>query len=123
MLVYSNIFQPRNDWAVASFRCRRNYDKGEFYKSVASIIEEAIGENPFKMKNFRGRSNALSRQIFFDMMRKHTAMTLKDIGNYLGKGHDTVIHSIKQIENLIETDRKFRYTYNKIDIRVKQLNK
>jgi len=121
MIVYSNIFTPRNDWGVKSLQCKRDVLRGLFYIQVAQVIKEVMGQNPLELKGYRGRENALSRQVFCDMMRKYSGDTLMTIGSYLGKGHDTVIHSIKQVKNLTETDRKFRITYNRINMRVKEL--
>lgn len=120
-MIATNIFQPRNDWNVRAFNCRKNYSKGPFHISVSNIIKDVMGVNPLELKGFRGRGNATARQLYCDMMRKHSQATLMTIGSHIGKGHDTVLHSIKAVKNLYDTNKEFRITYHKIDMRVIEL--
>jgi len=122
-MVHSNIFYPRNNWAVINLNCRKAALTGMYHVRVAHIIKSVMGDNPLELKNYRGRGSALSRQIFCDMMRKYSGCTLMAIGNYIGKGHDTVLHSINAVQNLYDTDRKFRLTYNRINMKVSELKK
>lgn len=51
----------------------------------------------------------LYRQLAFYLAKKHTLNSLQRIGDYFGgKGHANVLHSIKTINNRLETEKKIR---------------
>lgn len=48
-----------------------------------------------------------ARQIICYLARKHTKLSSKMIGKIIGnRDHATVLHAVKRIKNLIETDKK-----------------
>lgn len=53
----------------------------------------------------RKRELVLVRQVIMYMLKSFTNMTLHDIGGVFTKDHATVLHGIRTINNLIETDR------------------
>ena len=73
----------------------------------------------------RKRSLVEPRQISMYLIRKHTLLSLQEIGMlYLtsklhqkdcyGKDHTTIIHAIKSVENLLEYDKRFSDKFHKI---------
>lgn len=56
-----------------------------------------------------------SRQVFSQLMRKHTDMTLKEIGKLVNRDHATVMHSCKVVDADIESNQKFRKRYDRIN--------
>lgn len=48
------------------------------------------------------------------IIRELTGMTLQDIGDLFGQKHDNVIHSIKTVDNDLETNRKYKSYYIEI---------
>ena len=120
--VAPNIFKPRNDWNVRSFKCKKRPLVDVFERLVAREIEKAMGVHPLSSTAYRKREYVESRQLFLTMMHNHTKRSLASIGSIVGKDHATVLHSVKTINNLCDTDKKFREMYEFIENRVKQLN-
>uniref|UniRef100_UPI002FD3E9D8 chromosomal replication initiator protein DnaA n=1 Tax=Wolbachia endosymbiont of Pentidionis agamae TaxID=3110435 RepID=UPI002FD3E9D8 len=59
------------------------------------------------------RSLARPRQIAMYLSKKLTQKSLPDIGrSFGGRDHTTVIHAVKQVENLIKSDTEFASTIN-----------
>ncbi len=48
------------------------------------------------------------------IIRELTGMTLQDIGDLFGQKHDNVIHSIKSVENDLETEPRYKAYYVEI---------
>lgn len=67
----------------------------------------------------RTREIAQARQIAMFLSKKHTKAPLTTIGAAIGgKNHATVLHSCKQISNLLDTDKAFRLQMEEIERRV-----
>jgi chromosomal replication initiator protein len=67
----------------------------------------------------RTREVAQARQIAMFLSKKHTKAPLTAIGAAIGgKNHATVLHSCKQVSNLMETDRSFKLQMEEIERRV-----
>lgn len=61
------------------------------------------------------------RQVTMTIMKKTSNLSLSAIGNYFfDKDHVTVLHSIKTVENLRETDKQFKaqtdYLYSRFGL-------
>lgn len=57
----------------------------------------------------------LARQVSMHLIRNRTTLSLKNTGSFFqGRGHDTVIHSINIIENLLDEKKSFRLEMLKI---------
>jgi chromosomal replication initiator protein len=48
------------------------------------------------------------RQTAMWMIRKGTSMSFYDVGKVFNRHHSTVLHAIKAVENMIQTDRMYR---------------
>ncbi len=82
-----------------------------------SVTPEAIVDHVSKYYNIskddiysvKRRADILNaRQVAMYLTREMTDISLSMIGDHFGgKNHSTVLHSIKQIENKVETDAKF----------------
>ncbi len=73
------------------------------------ILNEICSYYTIPMKliksHVRDRSIARPRQILMYLLKNYTSMTLEEIAAFLGgRDHSTIIHGIKNIENLITTD-------------------
>jgi len=73
----------------------------------------------------RKRSLVEPRQISMYLIRKHTLLSLQEIGllymtsrpnerHRYGKDHTTIIHSIRSVENLLEYDKRFSDKFKRI---------
>ncbi len=67
----------------------------------------------------RTREIAQARQIAMYLSKKHTKAPLTAIGSAIGgKNHATVLHSCKQVANLMDTDRGFRFQIEEIEKKI-----
>ena len=77
-------------------------------KFVADYYQLKLGE--LKSRN-NSKSIAMPRQIAMYLCKSLTNASLPEIGkSFGGKHHSTVIHSIRKIEALRQTRRKFQHT-------------
>ncbi|HPG72749.1 MAG TPA: chromosomal replication initiator protein DnaA [Bacteroidales bacterium] len=75
---------------------------------------EAIGSQT------RKREIVQARQIAMFFAKNMTKNSLAAIGSYIGgKDHATVLHACKTVNNLIETDKKFKMDVDEIEKRLK----
>ena len=79
-------------------------------EDIISTINTAL-EVDIRSKT-RKRKVVYSRFIFFHLMRNKN-FSLEKIGSFLGKDHATVIHGLKQFDNLIEYE-DFKEQYYKV---------
>ena len=74
-------------------------------------IDEALLDSPK-----RTRDVAQARQIAMYLCKRHTKSPLSAIGAAIGgKNHATVLHACKAVSNLMETDKVFLATIEKLD--------
>ena len=99
----------------------RKYTRKDKSQMFARTICDETGVNPFDRINYRGREYVVARQLFIYFMLKYTKKTLREVGKYFNKDHATVIHARTTINNLIETDRYFRETFEKLDEKIRRL--
>jgi chromosomal replication initiation ATPase DnaA len=57
----------------------------------------------------------LHRQITMSFLYKYSTQNKSEIAKYFNQGHANIIHGIKTIQNLCDTDRKILNIYNEID--------
>lgn len=68
----------------------------------------------------RKREIVQARQLAMYMSKKHTKSSLATIGLHCGnKDHATVLHAVKTITNLVDTDKHFKTTVDEIDKKIK----
>ncbi|RLD86051.1 MAG: chromosomal replication initiator protein DnaA [Bacteroidetes bacterium] len=68
----------------------------------------------------RKREIVQARQLAMFFSKKHTKNSLATIGIHCGnKDHATVLHAVKTINNLMETDKQFRVYVDDIDRKLK----
>lgn len=84
----------------------------EIQKKVAEFFNIKVGD---MHSNRRLRSLARPRQIAMYLAKKLTQKSLPDIGrSFGGRDHATVIHAVRQIEKLIQSDTKFADEINQL---------
>jgi chromosomal replication initiator protein len=68
----------------------------------------------------RKREIVQARQIAMFFAKDLTKASLKNIGSHFGnRDHSTVIHACQTVNDLIETDKKFRYDVDELSKRIK----
>jgi len=78
-----------------------------------------IWSNLNKEKNIsltsRKRQYVIYRHSFLTSLRKHSTMSLEEIGSILDKDHSSVLHACKQHEINYRFDRDYKTVYYQID--------
>lgn len=68
----------------------------------------------------RDQIYVLPRQVVMVMLKKHTKLSLKFIGQHFGKDHSTVIHALNSVSDRYDTEKKFKTMYELIEYKIKQ---
>ena len=77
---------------------------------------------PLEVINSKTRKREIvqARQLAMYFSKKHTKNSLSTIGLHCGnKDHATVLHAVKTVNNLIDTDKQFRVYVDEIDKKLK----
>lgn len=83
---------------------------------ITSVCEEMGTSQEDFFKSTRKRNVVQARQLSMYFAKKYTKASLVLIGEKCGKkDHATVIHALKTIDNLLETDKQFRAMTEKIE--------
>jgi chromosomal replication initiator protein len=86
-------------------------------KSVADYFDLSLEQLVDKT---RKKEVVLARQLGMFFAKEYTNLSLQTIGQYFGKrDHSTVIHAINCVNDLIETDRKFKKSYQDLQKKLK----
>jgi chromosomal replication initiator protein len=92
-------------------------------QSVMEIVTEAFGVRTSDLQSRkRTRSLARPRQVCMYLARKHTDLSLEEIGRHLGgRDHSTVVYAQDKIETEIKKDKSFRRTVEGLRARLNSL--
>lgn len=63
----------------------------------------------------RKRKFVEPRYMAWYLMRKHTDLTLKTMGNIFDRDHATVLHGLRAIQGWIDNDREMDFKYNALE--------
>jgi len=90
-------------------------------QTIITTVTEHYRVKPAELlSKRRQRSVALPRQVCMFLARKHTRMSLEEIGlNFGGRDHTTVMHAIKIIESRNEGDGDFSAVLRTLEDRLK----
>jgi chromosomal replication initiator protein len=88
---------------------------------IQKVVGEYFGIPVEKINaNKRDREVVQPRQICMFFAKKYTKLPLATIGALCGgRDHATVLHAVKTISNLYETDKKIKYDVDEIDKKMK----
>jgi chromosomal replication initiator protein len=91
--------------------------------SVEYIVNVVCNHLNVTIEDFNSKSKkreiVQARQLAMYFARKLTELSLDVIGNQCGRrNHATVVHAIKTIENLLDTDKQFRALANEIEKKI-----
>ena len=68
----------------------------------------------------RKREIVQARQLAMFFSKEHTKSSLATIGHYCGKkDHATVLHAVRTVRDLIDTDRQFKQYYKELDKKIR----
>ncbi len=91
------------------------------FDTISKTVCKITKQNPEDLQlKTRKREIVFSRQVCHSLAKLKTRYSLSTIGYYYGKlDHATVLHSMKTVKNLIETDREIRNQIGHLFIGVK----
>ena len=120
MMVNPNIFRSRNNWNVIAFNCEKykpNLNNTNHFYKLTCIINKVVEATNVSLETFvsktRYRPAVEARQLYFKRAKETTDASLADIGSMVQSGdHSTVIHGIKQVENVPSLIRKYNEIFN-----------
>ena len=97
-----------------------NFNAGNEYAKAAHLAIKSVFAHyqpEFIKLHTRKREIVELRQIFLWLLRNKTTMPLKKIGAMCGnRHHTTVMHSAKLVNDLADTNKKYREDLDKIKI-------
>lgn len=104
---------------ITELCCKQDIFIREFIDGELLILNiPQITIEAFQSKS-RKREIVKRRQLAMYFCRRKTSLSLEQIGLKLAsKDHATVLHAIKEIHNLVQTDFKFRESFNKLEARI-----
>ena len=92
------------------------------YTRRAKVIESVCQAFDISFKRLhttkRHKPLAISRNLIFFFLRKHTSMTWLEIGSVFKRDHTTAIHGYTAIKNYFETDEVFRKQVMEIENKI-----
>lgn len=110
----------RNEIENFDFKYLEVKDEAVSIDTIQSIVCSYLNV-PIEMlqSDTRKREVVLARQVAMFFSKSRTKASLATIGSHIGdKDHATVLHACKTVNNLIETDRKFRNQIDEINKRI-----
>lgn len=85
-----------------------------FIQKVIAAVSKATGVSEWHIKSkVRKAEVAAARQIVMHIARSNRKITFTAIGNILRRDHSTVMYSVQEAENRLETDKNFKRLYEK----------
>lgn len=76
---------------------------------IEYLVSEHYQQHMDKLKGpRRHREATFSRQVIMFLTRRYTHLSLKDVGMRFNRDHTTVIHSVRTINNLMDSDPLIR---------------
>ncbi len=96
-------------------------NSGVSIESIQELVAKTF-DIPVDQLNGKSRKRGvvIARQLSMYLAKNYTNKSLKVIGDYFGgKDHSTVIYSCKAIQDMLDTDPKFRTKVNEIEREVK----
>ena len=86
-------------------------------ESILALVTENFGiDQKSILCKSRRQDYVLARQAAMSLCKKYTTQSVSHIGQVIGgRDHATVLHAIKSVEKLLETDKTFREKYTAVE--------
>ena len=81
-------------------------------RNIKTQVDSFYGVNSFD--DNRKREVVQARQVTWWLAKKLTRLSLAAMGEPFGKDHATVLHGIKTVNNLAETNKNFKIELNQL---------
>jgi len=82
------------------------------------VVDETKIPRSLIVSNSRKRGFVEKRQIIMYLAKDYNLGTYEEIGSYFDKDHSTCLHSVKVVQNLIDTDKEIAKLINRIKTRL-----
>ena len=113
-MVNPNIFRPRNDWNIIVLKSVKYNLSGN--TSLASILLEVSRKSKITLERLlsgsREREIVEARQIYFKRARETTNISYRLIGALVGLDHATVLHGVRNVDNVKELSIRYNLYFN-----------
>lgn len=98
-----------------------NNNNNPSINSIVSAIVKVTGIEFNRIQSpKRQREIVNARQLFCYFTRKRTELSFSEIGDIINRDHATVIHSVKEIKNLLTYDREFKEIVPEIEAKIEK---
>lgn len=91
-------------------------------ENIIQIVQNIFGvdNKSFNSKN-RKRELVFARSAAMHLCKKYTTQSVSRIGSIIGgRDHATVLHALKSVDDLLETDSEFKEKYEAVEIALKE---
>jgi len=124
LMAYTTLNKKEPDLDLAKTVMRnfvRNVNPDVSLETIQTMVCEYFGLHVDMLRGrTRKREVVQARQISMYLAKKFTKQSLKSIGDsFGGRDHSTVIHSCQAVEDLMDTDRRFRGQLDEIQKKIK----
>ena len=122
LLAHSIAFNRPIDQDLASRVMRMIVKIEQKVITCEAILQAVTSTFGVDMKSINSKSRkreiVLARQAAMSLCKKFTTVSVSRIGQVIGnRDHATVLHALKNVEDLMNTDQQFREKYNSIEAR------
>lgn len=118
LTAYNSIMHETIDISMAKRAVKDVVRDGAYIPTPDVIIEETAryySLDPENLKSQRRDKNiAMARQVAMYLMRTHTNLSLKEIGDQFSRNHTTVMSSLDKIEDLLDKKPEMNNTIRDI---------
>ncbi len=88
-----------------------------------AILQQVVAAFSIDMKSINSKSRkreiVWARQAAMSLCKKYTTQSVSRIGQVVGgRDHATVLHALKNVEDLLETEVEFREMYKKVETKL-----
>jgi chromosomal replication initiator protein len=88
-----------------------------------AILQQVVGSFGVDMKSINSKSRkreiVWARQAAMSLCKKYTTQSVSRIGQVVGnRDHATVLHALKNVEDLLDSDAEFREKYAAVEARL-----
>ena len=88
-----------------------------------AILQQVVAAFSIDMKSINSKSRkreiVWARQAAMSLCKKYTTQSVSRIGQVIGgRDHATVLHALKNVEDLLETEAEFKQMYQQVETRL-----
>lgn len=83
---------------------------------ILNMVAKYYGVRPGSVLNKRREASlVLCRFISYKLLRRHTRMSLNEIGEFFGRDHTSVMYGLSSLQNWIDTEDGTRNDFEQIE--------